>query len=284
MTTIHKILVPTDFSDNARSAYEYAIGIAEKYNAIIDVVHVYTPIDDGVPMIHYDKEAAVNAEKQLKDFVAQSIEDDDDDGSVSLRKVRVNARLMFGTITSTILDLSKGDYDLLVIGSVGTNSFAELVFGSVTTRVAQDAHCPVLVVPKGARFHHIHHILYACDFKHISFKHPTYIIELAQLFKANIDMIYIKPMDNSSQNYSNDMYDLESAFTLQAPKIKVKAHVVEEDDVFQGIKEFTDINSVDMIVLITKHYSFLQKLFRASVTKEMAMYTQLPLWIIKAGD
>jgi nucleotide-binding universal stress UspA family protein len=284
MTTIKRILVPTDFSENARTAYEYAIDLAEKHKASIDVVHIYTPVDDGIPMIAPDRVSSIELKTQLTDFVTHSIEDDDDEGYISMRKVKVNAELKFGSVSDTIIDLSKKDYDLVVMGSVGTGSFAEIVFGSVTTKVAQDAFCPVLVVPKNSRFHDIKNLLYACDFKHKSFKHPALIAEVATLFKSKIDLVYVKDKDGKSENYAQDLSDMQAVFTTQAPLLTVKTHIIEEEDVFYGLNQFAEEHKTDMVVLITKHYSFLEKAFRSSVTKAMAMYTKLPLWIIKATE
>jgi nucleotide-binding universal stress UspA family protein len=284
MTTIKRILVPTDFSENARTAYEYAIDLAEKHKARIDVVHIYTPVDDGIPMIAPDRVSSIELKAQLTEFVTHSIEDDDDEGYISLRKVKVNAELKFGGASDTIIDLSKKDYDLVVMGSVGSGSFAEIVFGSVTTKVAQDAFCPVLVVPKNSRFKGVENLLYACDFKHKSFKHPALIAEVATLFKSKIDLVYVKHKDSKNESYTQDLSDMQAVFATQAPSLTVKTHVVEEEDVFYGINQFAEEHKTDMVVLITKHYSFLEKAFRSSVTKEMAMYTKLPLWVIKAMD
>jgi nucleotide-binding universal stress UspA family protein len=282
--TIKRILVPTDFSENARTAYEYAIDLAEKHKASIDVIHIYTPVDDGIPMIAPDRVSSIELKTQLTDFVTHSIEDDDDEGYISMRKVKVNAELKFGGVSDTIIDLSKKDYDLVVMGSVGTGSFAEIVFGSVTTKVAQDAFCPVLVVPKNSRFHDIKNLLYACDFKHKSFKHPALIAEVATLFKSKIDLVYVKDKDGKSENYAQDLSDMQAVFATQAPLLTVKTHIIEEEDVFYGINQFAESHKTDMVVLVTKHYSFLEKAFRSSVTKAMAMYTQLPLWIIKTTE
>jgi nucleotide-binding universal stress UspA family protein len=284
MTTIKRILVPTDFSENARAAYEYAIDLAEKHKASIDVVHIYTPVDDGIPMIAPDRVSSIELKEKLSEFVTHSIEEDDDEGYISLRKVKVNAELKFGGVSDTIIDLSKKDYDLVVMGSVGEGSFAEIVFGSVTTKVAQDAFCPVLVVPKNRRFQGVQKLLYACDFKHKSFKHPALIAEVATRFKAEVDVVYVKNKDSETENYTQDLSDMQAVFATQAPSLSVKTHFVEEDDVFYGINQFADEHKTDMVVLITKHYSFLEKAFRSSVTKEMAMYTKLPLWIIKSTD
>jgi nucleotide-binding universal stress UspA family protein len=284
MTTIKRILVPTDFSENARTAYEYAIDLAEKHKASIDVVHIYTPVDDGIPMIAPDRVSSIDLKAQLTEFVTRSIEDDDDEGYISLRKVKVNAELKFGGVSDTIIDLSKKDYDLVVMGSVGDGNFAEILFGSVTTKVAQDAFCPVLVVPKNSRFKGVKNLLYACDFKRKSFKHPALIAEVATLFKSKIDLVYVKHKDSKNENYTQDLSDMQTVFATQTPNLAVKTHVVEEEDVFYGINQFAEEHKTDMVVLITKHYSFLEKAFRSSVTKEMAMYTKLPLWVIKATD
>jgi nucleotide-binding universal stress UspA family protein len=284
MTTIKRILVPTDFSPNARTAYEYAIDLAEKYKAQLDVIHVFATLDDGIPMIEPDRISSVNLKKKLIEFVTHSIEEDTDRGYSNLRKVSVNAELKLGNVTDTIIDLSEKDYDLIVMGSVGAGNFAEILFGSVTTKVAQEAFCPVLVIPENSRFHGVKKLLYACDFKYKSFKHPALIAEVAAFFKARVDLVYVKNRNKKGDDYTQELSDMQTVFAKQTPNLSVKTHIVQEEDIFHGINQFADDNGTDMVVLVTKHYSFLEKAFHHSVTKEMAMYTQLPLWIIKSMD
>jgi nucleotide-binding universal stress UspA family protein len=51
-----------------------------------------------------------------------------------------------------LIDLSAGA-DLLVVGTRGNYGFASSMLGSVSTRVAAQAHCPVVVVPQGPVLH-----------------------------------------------------------------------------------------------------------------------------------
>ena len=284
MTNIKRILVPTDFSETARTAYEYAIRLAEQFKASIDVVHIYRPITADIASLYPSKETRLVWEKQLQDFVTQSIEKQDIKGDIVLRRVHVNAELISGFVGETIVELSKKDYDLVVVGSTGGGVFSEIVFDSVTTDVAQNAYCPVLVVPPNSTFTKVKRLVYACDFKHKSFKHPALIADVAEFFKAKIDILYVENYDENRDNDATDMSDMVAVFNMQTPLLKVTAHVVEEGDVFYGINEFAKKYKSDLVVMITKHHTTWEKWFRGSVTKELAMYSDLPLLVLKSDS
>jgi nucleotide-binding universal stress UspA family protein len=60
----------------------------------------------------------------------------------------VTVRAVFGMPTAGLIEASKGA-GLLVVGSRGVGGFTRLMLGSVSSQVAQHAHCPVAVVPAG---------------------------------------------------------------------------------------------------------------------------------------
>ncbi len=74
---IHKILVPTDFSDSARYALDYAVSLAEKLQAEITLLHVVEEMTVGytsdlfpVPMAEVFQEISSYARKALAGLVA----------------------------------------------------------------------------------------------------------------------------------------------------------------------------------------------------------------------
>ena len=219
-------------------------------------------------------------ETQLQDFVTQSLEKQDIKGNMVLRRVRVNAEMVSGYVAKKVVELSKKDYDLVVVGSTGGGVFGEIVFDSVTTEVAQKSFCPVLVVPPNSVFTKAKRLIYACDFKHKSFKHPTLVADVAEAFNAQIDILYVEGYDDNRDGDETNMSDMVTVFNRQTPQLKVTAHVVEEDDVFYGINEFAKKYKSDMVVTITKHHTAWEKWFNPSVTKELAMYSDLPLLIL----
>ncbi len=64
--------------------------------------------------------------------------------------IPVNARTIAG-IPAEILVERSGELDLLVLGSRAYGPLRHALLGSVSATVMRGAHCPVLVLPRGAR-------------------------------------------------------------------------------------------------------------------------------------
>jgi nucleotide-binding universal stress UspA family protein len=290
MKTIKQILVPIDFSENSIAAFQYALDLVEKLNkkaaenAEIKVIHV-----DDLPVIKMPLGIIYSdntLETSMEKFVEENIIDDQDtEGVVIRRKVNIETEVIYGTPASKIIEIAETeDYDLIVMGMVGKRTLGEIMMGSVATDVAQNAHCPVLLVPQGKHFKPIKNLAYACDFDNKSFKHPALVADVAKLFNAHVHLVFVKTLDKTRQNYATDLADMQDVFEVEAPLLKFNGYIVEEDDVFYGINNFSHEHKIDLLVTITKTRNFWKRLFHASVTKELAMYSELPLLIIKEMD
>ncbi len=133
-----KILVTTDFSDNASEAYPYAINIAEKSGGTVDLVHVLS----------------------FEQF-------DEDEKDLSLRKIREERLKLlekehFGRISDNVSNqvivskdsvheaifnhVEKNEYDLIVMATVGRTGINYLMMGSTTANVVRHVKTAVLSV------------------------------------------------------------------------------------------------------------------------------------------
>ena len=146
MALIRSILVPVDFSENSRSALEYAAEFARRFGAELDVLHVwevptFVPVesaalaDAGTSILELARKAA---ERQLEIFVATAAQ----------KGIRVrDAKNVPGHPAHAIVDAATaGGYDLLVLGTHGRTGLSRTLIGSVAERVVRHAHCPVLTV------------------------------------------------------------------------------------------------------------------------------------------
>ena len=136
-----RILFAHDGGMLAERALVYLEHIARLEKAEVIVLHVYQ-----VP----ERYSATEGYEELcmrYESVAQEIVDDVVD-TLHERDVSARGCALAGAAVSLILEIAKQeDISLIVIGSRGPSSMAELMLGSVSLDVLRHAHCPVLVVP-----------------------------------------------------------------------------------------------------------------------------------------
>lgn len=138
-----KILVPTDASDYSKRALMMALELAKHFQSEIILMHVtYTSqsywgytISYGisVPQEELDRNGQIIIDSTLIDVPTEGL--------------KLSTVIEAGNPASKILEyLHKEEIDLVVMGSHGYGSITGSVLGSVSQRVAQKAHCPVLLV------------------------------------------------------------------------------------------------------------------------------------------
>jgi nucleotide-binding universal stress UspA family protein len=66
------------------------------------------------------------------------------------RPTSVTVTAVHGFPAEVLVNASK-DADMIVLGEHGTSGFGQLLMGSVASKVAQHAHCPVLIIPPESR-------------------------------------------------------------------------------------------------------------------------------------
>jgi universal stress protein A len=135
-----KILVSTDFSDNARQAFPYAKSYAETFGSEVFLLHViekagFNPKD--VPLVLSDKQILQQSHEELKVLAA---------GEFS-PPVRVQTLVRQGKAAEEIVAAAKEfNIDLIVIATRGRTGLKRALLGSTTELVMRQAECPVLVV------------------------------------------------------------------------------------------------------------------------------------------
>ena len=142
-----RIVVGIDGSEEAGAALRWALEEAVLRDASVEAVHAWsftapaTPADTGlVPMAWTDNTEALEATREAAERIAREqvsrIGGSDSQVAISVEQ---------GDPADVLLAQSE-DADLLVVGNRGRGSLAQLLFGSISARVSDRAHCPVVVV------------------------------------------------------------------------------------------------------------------------------------------
>ena len=135
---IHRILCPTDFSASADYAFEYALAIAKRHGATVEVLHVAEssayaedPVNDSGE--RYDDKLRNRLQTMVKSK-----------GDVDI-DVAVN--VLDGIDYVEIVNRATAwSADLIVLGTHGRTGMKHLLIGSVAERVVRTAPQPVLTI------------------------------------------------------------------------------------------------------------------------------------------
>ena len=138
---VRRILFPTDFSDSARSAQQYAKLLAEQFGAELHLLHVVSeltmPLADSLWSM-------TDAEQQLH-IQQANIRLPDEVGLRWSKEHRTVCAVKVGNTVEEIMKYSKEcEIDLIVIGTHGMTGLSRLLLGSVAEKLVRLATCPVL--------------------------------------------------------------------------------------------------------------------------------------------
>ncbi|OQC23641.1 MAG: Stress response protein NhaX [Deltaproteobacteria bacterium ADurb.Bin072] len=151
---IKKILYATDLSRNSAYAYKYAVSYAEKFDAMITLLHVIEDmgpsaramVDAFVPPEHHKKvikESTKRIKKRLSVFCEKVSEESPQ------CPMRVSSVLVYegNPVEEILTQAKKLDADLIIMGSHGKGSSSHPFFGSTARKVVGLSRVPVAIIP-----------------------------------------------------------------------------------------------------------------------------------------
>lgn len=137
--TWNKILVPTDFSDDALTAVQEARRFQDLTGAEVLLVHVTEPAFEGLRIQTGDQQGAVQAAARQKLEALAKAE--------FPAGAPVRVLLQSGRAADTICALARAEgAGVVFIASHGMTALKHYLLGSVAEKVVRHAPCSVLVV------------------------------------------------------------------------------------------------------------------------------------------
>ncbi len=139
---IATILVPTDFSAYADSAFDYALAFAGKFGARVELLHAYD-LHGWVSLyeVTFSEEVERKIRATANRKVAALIE------KATTAGVACEQHLALGTPGAVIIERAQAiSADLIVMGTRGFGGAKRVLLGSVADRTIRNATCPVVTV------------------------------------------------------------------------------------------------------------------------------------------
>ena len=276
-----KILVPTDFSNNAYSALCYAAKLYSDETLHITILHSFSDELDKLT-----SRVDLGKSEQMTDKLYKQA---DDDGERLLKKLQVDAPKQHHVfdIISTPAPLGKSinslvasdGYQLVVMGSKGRTGAEEVLMGSTTTRIVKTLEaCPLLIVPENVEFSMPTDIAFASDFNEfypLSKLKPITRLVRQYRSKLNIVNVGLETDLNEDQNenlekFRNDLTEYDTEFYF----------IPKQENISKTLYSFMDEKNIDLFTLIYHKHNFIKQLFREPVVSRVGKHTYKPTLVI----
>ena len=289
------ILVPIDFSEYADMALDYALFLAQKYDARITLMHsiiLFTgDIDDQTLLQRYEDETRAREEETfrlLKPHMANARQ----------KGVALDSRIVrgFSAAESIMEVIEEGEFDLVLMATHGRTGFKKLMYGSVTEKVVRLSPIPVLTTHQTLRKFAIEKILVPVDFSEYSRSAAKTAIAMAEDFNAKIVFIHTVEEEFHPAFYAGHVAsvftvdkDLKDR-TVERMKAFIKyehpqaCYVVTEGRSYNEIAHYADHMGADLVVIATRGLSAIKQWLVGSTTERVVRLANCPVLIIERGE
>lgn len=264
------ILVPTDFSANAYKALEYASYLARQIGAKILVLNAYQiPPGTSNVMINFADILEKDSKEDLRKLVEKISQVED------FKELEFEPVSCYGYLTEAIEITAKHhNIDLIVMGTAGASNITSKIFGSNTLATIRKADFPIVVVPQEVEFAAWENILLASNQDDSVLTAVKKLNELIDLYDVTMDIVAVEPSNSThTPDHANLVKNLNGWH--------YKFHTERNDNVVEGILKYTETHPSDIIILLRKSYTFIERILHTSVTKKLALHSNKPLFLFK---
>ena len=272
-----KILVPTDFSDCSRNAFKAAMQIAEKTDAVIELVHVYDRPVVGFVDLNIDHKKNKTVLKKTQHAMDAMVE------AMKLENSIVNTHILADTPLTEILDQKKfKDVDFVVMGSQGSEGIRELFIGSNTEKVVRKSKVPILTLKENIDVFDLKNIVVASNFyKELEgvFKQ---IDNFLGAFSPHFNLLkVVTPGNFETSHYSRKLMQ-EFANNFQMENYSV--HIYNDNSIEAGILNFAKDIEADAIVIATHGRKGIEHFINGSLAEDVVNHAITPVLSFKLKE
>ena len=269
------ILVPTDFSETANKARDYAIQIAQAFDAEVTLLHTYHIPHTGAsaaPLISLDEIAGVEAKKQMDKQMEYL--------NSNYSNVTFHTYCNTGLVVEYIKELlSEQPIDLIVMGTTGASGVVDNIFGSNTAALIGSINIPIIAVPSNGVINLPKRIVVATDLQESSENTMFDVLrDLGQRNESQFDFLTIVKDDDSEERKQLKLKsaDFDEEFDPQYHPF----HIRENENIEDGILDYIEKKDFDLLVVVSHQRTFWEGLFHKSISKALVKHTTIPTLVI----
>ncbi len=275
---MHKrVLIPTDYSNNAYNAIVYAFGLFANEPCTFHIFHAYFLARSARGNILFPE-----PEPREYDAAAR-------DSGIKMQELKKRlGRLAdnpehtvyfdhkFGMLIDLLEEkVGRDKIDLIVMGTRGRTDDEKVAYGRNSINVMENIRdCAVLAVPANISYKRIEKIVFPTNFKtHFQWKDMRTFRELAQLENSTVQILHMGKEDQLSEKQRENKDGLENLFK----GTKYTYHWLEDKKVKEGVLSFADQQNSGMIAFINGKHWFFGSVFSNPLVKSLGIHSRIPV-------
>ncbi len=275
-----KLLVPCDFSPSSKSAFKYALDLAEKSGGEVIVLHtiilpaMYDSVYLGDAPLAYNSTFMAELREDIKskfDSLTSAFE---------LSSVPVRLEITQGNIISAInQQVKKTRIDMVIMGTTGSSGLEEVFIGSNTEKVIRHSPVPVLAIRENKELKSIKNILLPSTLPLDQANFMEKVRELQQFHKATLHVLLINtPLNFRRNKDARAAYEkFEEVYKLTNCVFHFENYRSEEE----GIMDFASGRGIDLIAMATHARKGIAHFMNGSITEDVVNHIHFPVWTYK---
>ena len=271
------VIIPTDFSDTAWKAASYAANLYHKTPCHFVLLTAY-----DIPQIALESPdpgmmttKARESHRAMADFLEQFTQFEHHADS----KFDIISR--FGKASDIIsAQVEQTNADVVVMGTNGIGERVGAFLGTTASATIRKAECPVLCIPGGIDLQEPRHIMFSTDYKHVDeLSALDEFRAIARDHQSKVSIVNIRATQKAAVSVEEGMEGLVLHDYLDDVDHEYFDRAGDAPE--QAILDFAHQREVDLIVMLKRDRNFFERLIHSSVSRQVALHTDLPLLILK---
>lgn len=288
LSIMKQIVVPTDFSEAATVAADYALHVAKYLKSNLELCHSFlVPLDATVagqvvwPVYDYDslkEDVDLHLDRLAKALMLRGKSLSIPNTFKPVVEYTADAGATGELVSSLVREKQAG---LVVVGMSGHGAVRKFFTGSTSRDLIENGYFPLLLVPAGYVFKPIHKIAFATDLSIGDIEVLNALAVFARCFDAEIVIVHVDRHPGRAER--KDVADFLSEVTCKINYDKIYYREVNSKNVNDGLQWLTEHGWIDLMVMVHRSDNLLDRLLKRSVTRRQADRINIPLMVLPEG-
>jgi nucleotide-binding universal stress UspA family protein len=288
-----KIILSTDFSEENKMLFPYAIDLMKVTGGEILLFHAYMDQilmgDSSFPGgldsdTFFNRELLNEMEKQATVFMEEkrrlletSIAEQ------GINSISISTCLKGGDPEQELMHLTEAIApDMILMGTrgKGRKGFLE---GSMAKSIMAKVSVPVLAIPEGYQWAPSNQVMYATNFGHFEVSTIKQLFALLHQYQPVVHVVHF--LDENADNKAGLlMEELRMSFSSEESKQMIRFQLIRTSSAREAMKVFCEENHISLAAFIAHKRSWIDYLFKDKVGKDDFFNLGIPMLTFKLPD